>query len=109
MGPEHAEFVPLGIGEDDPALVRTLPDVRGTGTEGDDALDLGDLVIGVQVDVQPILDRLLLGHPQEAEAGVIPLVAPTTTSSSASYRIRWSRTAAQNRARDRGSCESTHR
>jgi hypothetical protein len=68
MGTQHAQLAALGIGEHDPALVGALPDVDRPGAERDDAFDLGDLVVRVQVDVQPVLDLLLLGVEQEAQA-----------------------------------------
>jgi hypothetical protein len=71
---EHAELVALGIDEHDPCRVETLPDVAAPRAERDDSLDLGIKFVRVQVDVQPILDGLVLGHGDEAQARIAVLV-----------------------------------
>ena len=50
LGGEDAELVALGIGQHHPGLV-ALTDVDVTRPEGDDAVDLGPLVVGPEVEV----------------------------------------------------------
>ena len=51
---QETELVALGVGQDVPSLVARLPDVGGTGAEGEQPFQLGVLVPvnGVDVDVQ---------------------------------------------------------
>jgi hypothetical protein len=68
---EHAELVPRRIGEDHPgrAAVVALADLDVAGSESEEPLDLGLLVIGAEVEVEPVLHRLLLGHLEEEDVG----------------------------------------
>ena len=54
--------------------VETLPYVAAPRAERDDSLDLGIKFVRVQVDVQPILDGLVLGQGDEAQARIAVLV-----------------------------------
>ncbi len=67
---EHAEFVALRVGEHHPALVVALPDVHPGRAEAQETLDFGLLIVGVEIDVQPVLDRLGLGHRDEHQSRV---------------------------------------
>jgi transposase len=57
------ELVALGVCEDHPAHVRCLPHVDPLPPERDDPfdLDLGVAVVGVQINMQAVLDHLLIG------------------------------------------------
>src|SRR4051812_42496545 len=52
---EHAELVALGVGEDDPGRRAVLTDVGAGGAERHQPIDLGILVVGAEVEVQPVL------------------------------------------------------
>jgi hypothetical protein len=60
---KDAEFVPLWVGQYDPAHI-ALADVGVPGTEVEQATDLFVLlpVGGVDVEVEPVLDGLALGQ-----------------------------------------------
>ena len=68
FGGEDAELVALGIGQHHPGLV-ALTDFDVTRPEGDDAVDLGPLVIGPEVEVDAVLDDLVVGHRDEEPVG----------------------------------------
>jgi hypothetical protein len=63
---EHAELVSLGVGEHNPRLL-ALPDVHSGGTQPTESLYFGVSVVWPEVEVQPILDRLLRGDTHEQE------------------------------------------
>jgi AcrR family transcriptional regulator len=75
VGTEHAELVALGIGKDNPTHIVALSDVDRPRAECDDALYLGVLIVGVEIDVEAILRRLLIEDTDEAQAGIIVRVA----------------------------------
>src|SRR5215472_7138733 len=66
---QDAELVALGVGENDPALVAGLPDVGVPGTQLEQPANLVVLVpVGrVDVEVEPVLDGLALGHTRECQ------------------------------------------
>src|SRR3954467_15068747 len=75
---EHAELVALRIRQHHPLLV-TLPYARVPRPQGEESGDLGLLVVGAEVEVQPVLQGLLLGHrceqqPRKAVGGGPDLV-----------------------------------
>ena len=70
-GTEDAELVALGIGHDHPADL-ALTDVGPARSERDEALDLGVLVVGAQVEVDAILHRLPLRHLRKRMSGLSP-------------------------------------
>src|SRR5437773_5628228 len=51
----HAEEIAVRVGEDDEVFVRLAGAGMEGGAEGEEALDLGGLVVGVEVEVQPVL------------------------------------------------------
>jgi len=63
---KDAELVPLGVGEHDPGLF-SLADVDVAGTEGERSFHLRGLVVGAQVDVEAVLDRLGLRDGEEEQ------------------------------------------
>src|SRR6266536_2236652 len=65
---QHAKLVPLRVGQHHPGLL-ALPDIDPAGTQLDDPLDFLGLITAnrIQVDVEPILDRLGLRHSQEEQ------------------------------------------
>src|SRR5215471_10540642 len=66
---QDAELVPLGVGEDDPALLAGLADLGVPGTEAEQATDLFVLLpVGwADVEVEPVLDGLALGHVRKCQ------------------------------------------
>ena len=56
---EDAEFVALGVGEDDPGFVPGLAHVDTAGSEIEEAGHLGGLIIGTEIEVEPVLHDLL--------------------------------------------------
>src|SRR6202007_3294720 len=64
------ELVALRVGQDRPRLSASLPDVDPAGAERQQTLDLrlAVLRLGGQVEVDPVLDRLRLGHRHEAQS-----------------------------------------
>jgi hypothetical protein len=60
-GAEHAEFVVLGAGENHPRDLLALPDVGASCAEPDEPLNFGVLVVGPQVEVEPVLRPLPSG------------------------------------------------
>jgi len=60
QGPQEIEHVAIRIGHDDPADL-PLADVDPAGTQGLQSGDLGGLVTGPQIQVQPVLADLALG------------------------------------------------
>ena len=93
---EDAELIPLRVGQTDPALIAGLADVGVPGTQAEQATDLFVLLpVGrVDVEVDPVLDGLALGHARECQrrrhrAAVIPAVrhqGPMVTIPSSSSR-----------------------
>src|SRR5215471_21284094 len=65
---KDAELVPLWVGKYDPALI-ALADVGVSGTQGKQTTDLFLLLsVGrVDVEVEPVLDGLALGHVRECQ------------------------------------------
>jgi hypothetical protein len=65
---KDAELVPLWVGKDDPAHI-ALADVGVSSTEVEQATDLFVLLaVGwVEVEVEPVLDGLALGHVRECQ------------------------------------------
>ncbi len=65
---KDAELVPLWVGKHDPALI-ALADVGVSSTEVEQATDLFVLLpVGwVEVEVEPVLDGLALGHVRECQ------------------------------------------
>jgi hypothetical protein len=65
---KDAELVPLWVGKDDPALI-ALSDVGVSSTQVEQATDLFVLLpVGwVEVEVEPVLDGLALGHVHEGQ------------------------------------------
>src|SRR5215470_7013624 len=66
---KDAELVPLWVGKYDPALIACLADVGVPGTQAKQAADLFALLpVGwVDVEVEPVLDGLALGHVRECQ------------------------------------------
>src|SRR5215471_6145511 len=66
---QDAELVPLGVGQDDPALLAGLADLGVPGTEAEQATDLFVLLpVGwADVEMEPVLDRLALGHVRKRQ------------------------------------------
>src|SRR5215831_13182536 len=66
---KDAELVPLWVGKYDPALIARLADVGVPGTQAKQAADLFVLLpVGwVDVEVEPVLDGLALGHVRECQ------------------------------------------
>src|SRR5450631_3717275 len=58
-GTQHAELVVLRVGHHHPGHV-ALADVNGPRTEGDEPRDLGVLIVGGQIQVDPVLHRFSL-------------------------------------------------
>src|SRR5699024_7279198 len=56
---EDAEFVALGIGEDDPGFVPGLSHIDVSCPEFEEAGHLGGLIVGSEVEVETILHDLL--------------------------------------------------
>ncbi len=54
---EHAELVSFWIGENDPRPL-TLSNVDLRSAQREQAIDLKVLVVGAEVEVEPVLDRL---------------------------------------------------
>jgi hypothetical protein len=73
---EHAELVAFGIGEDHPTSVPWLADVHASCAECNEAVHLSVSVVGIQIDVQPVLDPLVAGYVHEAQAWIAVLVGP---------------------------------
>src|SRR6059058_2634369 len=69
-GAEHAELVALRIGEHHPGRVRRLPDVDPDRPERLQPLHLPVTVVGGEIDVEAVLDRLRLGHRHEDQCRV---------------------------------------
>jgi hypothetical protein len=61
---KDAELVTFRVGQDDPCL-DALADIGPRGAEGEEPLDLCVLVVGTEVEVQPVLARLALRHRDE--------------------------------------------
>ena len=66
--PQDIELVAIRIGHDHPADL-PLADVDPAGTQGLQPGDLGGLVTGPQIQVQPVLDDLALRYLQEQQVG----------------------------------------
>src|SRR5579863_6849210 len=66
--PEHVEFVPVWVSHDHPAD-GALADADPPGAERLEPGDLGGLVGGTKIKVEPVLDGLALGNPKEQEVG----------------------------------------
>src|SRR5213079_880989 len=64
---EDAELVALRVGQHHPGHRGTLPDVDVPGTHVDEALHLGVLVLGGEVEVQAVLAVLRVRHGDEAQ------------------------------------------
>src|SRR5215813_15497545 len=66
---KDAELVPLWVGKYDPALIACLADVGVSSTQVEQATDLFALLpVGwVDVEVEPVLDGLALGHVRECQ------------------------------------------
>ena len=66
----HAEFVSLGVGQHRPRLLAGLADVDATGAEGQETLNLCVAIPGTrgEIEVNPVLDCLGIGHGHEAHA-----------------------------------------
>ena len=66
---QDAELVAFRVGERDPALGAGLADVGGPGTQAEQPADLLVLLpVGrVDVEVDPVLDDLALGHEREGQ------------------------------------------
>ncbi len=66
---EHAELVALRVGQHHPADVRALTDIRPGRAERLQPSHLGRLVavIGAQVQVEPVLDHLVVGHRRQVD------------------------------------------
>jgi hypothetical protein len=79
---EHAELVALGIGEHHPRHV-ALAHIRAGGAERDEPSDLHVAIIGTEVEVKPVPDRLRLGDRHEQEPGE-PVRSGLISSSSGS-------------------------
>src|SRR4029453_8154747 len=96
-----AELIALRIGEHRPGLLAGLADVRPPGAEPDDPFDLGLAVlrIGIEVEVQPVLDVFSSVTGMKQSPIGASRSGPTTISRSRSDTICQSSTAAQNRAR----------
>src|ERR1017187_3587783 len=66
--PQHIELVAIGVGHHDPADV-PLPDIDPAGAECFQPGDLGRLVGGPKVQMQPVLADLVLTDFQEQQVG----------------------------------------
>src|SRR5215469_7354293 len=66
---KDTELVPFWVGEYDPALIAGLADVGVPGTQAEQATDLFVLLsVGwVEVEVEPVLGGLALGHVRECQ------------------------------------------
>lgn len=64
--PEHVELVSVRVGHDHPADV-ALADAHLAGAECFQPGDLGGLIAGPQIQMQPVLDYLLPGNSQEEQ------------------------------------------
>jgi hypothetical protein len=104
---EHVELVTLGIRQYHP-VSRSLADVDSPGSEPNQSLDLGRLVIRVDVNVQPVLTGLPVRVRHEADPRVLMGVASDDDFVVGLIEDdQCSSAAAQNRARAAGSREST--
>lgn len=65
---QNAELIALWICHDNPLDVVALADVDPGGSEAEQTLDLGLLVTGVEIDVQPVLAGLGTGCAHELQA-----------------------------------------
>src|SRR5215207_430729 len=65
---ENAELVALRVGQHYPALL-ALADVDMPCAKTEDAIDLGLLVIGAEVEVDAVLDDLVVGHSDKQPVG----------------------------------------
>jgi hypothetical protein len=59
---------PLEVREHHPGHVLALPDVHAPGAEVEQPLDLGGLVVGREIEVEPVLDGLPFGDGDEDDA-----------------------------------------
>ena len=74
---DHAEAVALGVGEDHVVGVGRLPVPVDLGRpEADEALDLGGLVLGVEVEVDPGRDMDLRADAVERDVGSVAGARP---------------------------------
>jgi transposase len=74
----HAELVTFRVGQDRPRLGAGLADVDPAGAQRQQTFDLRLAVfrLGGQVEVDPVLERLRLGHRHEAQSDRRVLVWP---------------------------------
>ena len=105
---EHAEGVVLGIGQDDPARVVGLADVDAAGSQGEEAGDLGLLIVRVEVEVQRALPPHVRLRRARTRCRETSCRRPRSTPSRRPRTRRWyPRTSHQKVASRRGSSQST--
>lgn len=77
--PEDAELVAFRVGEDHPGLV-SLTDVDPRRSQSDQAFNLGLLIIGTKIEMQPILHCLGIADGQKQQTGQPTLGWPDSGS-----------------------------